>query len=414
MHLLRVRSFQGRIFLAILVVVLLPAGVAVAGGALTLKSIGTTTGTLGAWDAVAQSGRRLLDAIDSSGVADPTISAAADAHRQALSESVRFSRFYAFFVDRAVAALPLAALIVGLVVAALAFLTARRLARGFGRPVAELAGWTERIAREEPLPPEADDPADVEELRVLRSALRRMAGEIEDGRRRAVENARMRSWTNLARRVAHEIKNPLTPMRMAATTLAKGRDGPAAEAARVLVEEIERLDEMARTFSQYGKMPEGPRSLVDLGELLAGLATQHATASISVEVHAEGAVLVEAHYDALERAFRNLVMNAVEAQEGCPSGRVDVHVEKDETSAVVRVEDRGPGVPTELLDDIWNPDVTTKRRGTGLGLALVRQTMRHHEGEVAVANRPEGGAVFTVRLPLGPPEPPGTPTPPLA
>ena len=414
MHLLRVRSFQGRIFLAILLVVLLPAGVAVAGGALTLRSIGTTTGTLGAWDAVAQSGRRLLDAIDSSGVTDAAINEAADAHRQALSESVRFSRFYAFFVDRAVAALPLAALIVGLVVAALAFLTARRLARGFGRPVAELASWTERIAREEPLPPEADDPSDVEELRVLRSALRRMAGEIEEGRRRAVENARMRSWTNLARGVAHEIKNPLTPMRMAAATLAKGRDGPEAEAARVLVEEIERLDEMARTFSQYGKMPEGPRSRVDLGELLAGLATQHATPTVPVEVHAEGAVLVEAHYDALERAFRNLVMNAVEAQESCASGRVDVYVEKDETSAVVRVEDRGPGVPPELLDDIWNPDVTTKRRGTGLGLALVRQTMRHHEGEVAVANRSEGGAVFTVRLPLEHPEPAGTHTSPLA
>jgi signal transduction histidine kinase len=403
MHLLRVRSFQGRIFLAILLVVLLPAGVAVAGGALTLRSIGTTTGTLGAWDAVAQSGRRLLDAIDSAAVTDPVIAEAAAAHRQALSESVRFSRFYAFFVDRAVAALPVAALIVGLVVAALAFFTARYLARGFGRPVAELAGWTERIAREEPLPPEGDDASDVEELRVLRKALRRMAGEIDEGKRRAVENARMRSWTNLARRVAHEIKNPLTPMRMAAAALAKGRDGAEAEAARVLVEEIERLDEMARTFSQYGKMPEGPRSRVDLAELLAGLATQYASANVPVEVHADAAVLVDAHYDALERAFRNLVMNAVEAQEGCPSGRVDVYVEENGTSAAVRVEDRGPGVPPELLDDIWNPDVTTKRRGTGLGLALVRQTMRHHDGEVEVANRPEGGAVFTVRLPLGPP-----------
>lgn len=402
MHFPRVRSFQGRIFLAILLVVLVPAGVAVGGGVLTLRSIGTTTGTLGAWDAVAQSGRHLLDAIDSSRVADPAVRKAAAAHRQALSESVRFSRFYAFFVDKAIAALPLAALIVGLVVAALALFTARRLARSFGRPVAELAGWTERIAREEPLPPESDDASDVEELRVLRSALRRMAGQIEEGRRRAVENARMRSWSNLARKVAHEIKNPLTPMRMAAATLAKGREGPEAEAARILIEEIERLDEMARTFSQYGKVPEGPRSQVDLGELLAGLAKQHATQRVPVDVHADATVMVDAHYDALQRAFRNLVANAVQAQDGAAEARVDVYVEVDAAKAVVRVEDRGPGVPPEIVDEIWRPDVTTKRQGTGLGLAIVRQTIRHHGGDVAVTDRPGGGAVFTVRLPLAP------------
>ncbi|MCG6957188.1 MAG: HAMP domain-containing histidine kinase [Gemmatimonadetes bacterium] len=408
MHLPRVRSFQGRIFLAILLVVLVPAGVGVTGGVLTLRSIGTRTGTLGAWDAVAQSGRQLLDAIDSAGAMDPAVREAAAAHQQALSESVRFSRFYAFFVDRAVAALPLAALIAGLVVAALALFTARRLARGFGRPVAELAGWTELIAREEPLPPDDDDASEVEELRTLRLALRRMAEQIEDGRRRAVETARMRSWTHLARKVAHEIKNPLTPMRMAATTLARDRSGPQAEAARILIEEIGRLDEMARTFSQYGKMPEGPRSVVDLGELLGALAGRHATAGVPVEVHQSASVSVEAHYDALERAFRNLIVNAVEAQEDGTAGRVDVHVEVADGMAVVRVEDQGPGIPPEILEEIWNPDVTTKRRGTGLGLAIVRQTIQHDGGQVGAANRPEGGAAFTVVLPLYTPAPADT------
>jgi two-component system nitrogen regulation sensor histidine kinase NtrY len=400
MHLPRVRSFQGRIFLAILLVVLVPAGVGVAGGVLTLRSIGTRTGTLGAWDEVARSGRQLLDAIDSAGSTDPAVRHAAAAHQQALSESVRFSRFYAFFVDRAVAALPLAALIAGLLVAALALFTARRLARGFGRPVAELAGWTERIAREEPLPPEDDDASEVEELRTLRLALRRMADQIEDARRKAVETARMRSWTDLARKVAHEIKNPLTPMRMAATTLARDRSGPQAEAARILIEEIQRLDEMARTFSQYGKMPEGPRSVVDLGELVDSLAGQHATDQVPVEVHRSASVSVEAHYDALERAVRNLLVNAVEAQEESPTPRVDVYVETVDGMAVVRVEDRGPGIPPEILEEVWNPDVTTKRRGTGLGLAIVRQTILHHGGQVRATNRPEGGAVFTVVLPL--------------
>ncbi len=394
---LRVRSFQGRIFLAILVVVLAPAAVGVVGGMLTLRTIGTRTGTLGAWDAVAESGQTLLDAVDTAAASDSLLRAAAQKHRRALSESVRMSRVWTLLVERVVGALPAAALFAGLLVGALAFLAARLIARGFGRPVAELAGWTERIAREEPLPEPSDDETSVQELATLRDALRRMADQLEEGRRRTIENARMRSWTDFARKVAHEIKNPLTPMRMAAATLSRGREGPEAEAGRILREEIERLDDLARTFSQYGRIPEGPRSRVDLGELLTSLSSQHASEATPVEVRLDGSVEVEAHYDALERALRNLVVNAVEAQEG--GGRVDISLEGEPEWAVIRVEDEGPGVPEDLLEEIWNPDVTTKRHGTGLGLAIVRQTVFHHGGTVTASNRAGGGAAFEVRLP---------------
>ncbi len=402
MSLLRVRSFQGRIFIALLVVVLLPAAVAVGGGALTLRSIGTRSGTLGAWDAVAASGQALLDAVERSGAADPAVREAAARHREALSGSVRMSRLYTFVAQRVIRALPLVALVAGIAVAVLAFLTARLLSRGFGRPVAELAGWTERIAHGEPLPPASEESESVQELDTLRQALRRMAEQIEEGRRKAVENARMRSWANLARRVAHEIKNPLTPMSMAATALARGREGAEADAARVLLDEIRRLDELARTFSQYGRLPEGPRSRVDLGELVRMLGAQHGSERVPVQASTPAvSVVVDAHYDALERALRNLVLNAVEAQE-VSGGLVELTVAEEGGRALVRVEDRGPGIPPELLEEIWNPDVTTKSRGTGLGLALVRQTVNHHDGEVSVANRTGGGARFEVRLPLAP------------
>jgi len=396
---LRVRSFQGRIFLAILLVVFVPAAIGVVGGMLTLRSIGTRTGTLGAWDAVAATGQDLLDAVQRAEAGDSVLRQAAERHREALSESVRMSRVYALLAERAVQALPIVAVGAGLLVALLAFLTARFLSRGFGRPIAELAGWTERIARGEPLPAPSEGETPVEELATLRDALRRMADQLEEGRRRTIENARMRSWTDLARKVAHEIKNPLTPMRMAAVTLARGREGPEAEAGRILREEIDRLDELARTFSQYGRMPEGPRSRVDLGELLTSLSTQHASDATPIEVHLLGHVEVDAHYDALERALRNLILNAVEAHDG-EGGRVDVTLEADPAEAVIRVEDRGSGIPPELLEEIWNPDVTTKRHGTGLGLAMVRQTVAHHGGTVRAGNRPGGGATFEVRLPL--------------
>jgi signal transduction histidine kinase len=136
---------------------------------------------------------------------------------------------------------------------------------------------------------------------------------------------------------------------------------------------------------------------VDLLELMTGLASQHGSDAVPVNVSGE-AVLVHAHYDALERAFRNLVVNAVEAQDG--GGRVDISVSHTDGVARVLVEDRGPGVPAELRGEIWNPDVTTKHRGTGLGLAIVRQTVAHHGGTVAVRDRAGGGASFEVRLPV--------------
>jgi signal transduction histidine kinase len=349
---------------------------------------------------VAETGQGLLDAVERSGTPDPALREAAARHREALSGSVRMSRLYTFVAERVVRVLPLLALLAGLASAVLAFYAARLISRGFGGPVAELAEWTERIARGEPLPPASPTTESVEELATLRDALRRMATQLEEGRRKEIENARMRSWTDLARRVAHEIKNPLTPMRMAADSLTRGRTGAEAEMGRILLDEIRRLDELARTFSQYGRVPEGPRSLVDLGELLGALAAQHASDRVPIHVTAGPApVMVEGHYDALERAFRNLLLNAVEAQE-VVGGRVDVEVGTDLEGAWVRVDDRGPGIAPELMDEIWNPDVTTKRHGTGLGLAIVRQTAAHHGGRVSAGNRPEGGASFEVRLPL--------------
>jgi signal transduction histidine kinase len=294
------------------------------------------------------------------------------------------------------------------VIVGAALLTARWLSREFGRPIGELAGWTQRIAREEPLPPPSDSgDGDLSEIATLRSALRDMAEQIAEGRRRAVESARLRSWTTLARSVAHELKNPLTPMRMAAATLGRDREGAEAEAAAVLRQEIDRLDEMARTFSQYGRMPEGPPSRVAIRELLESLARQHESHAVPVVVSGEE-VEVLAHHAALERAIRNLLVNAVEAHEasrdeGAPPDDavvgVELSVRREEGWTVIRVADHGPGIPAELLEEIWNPDVTTKRRGTGLGLALVRQAVEHHGGSVSAANRDGGGAVFTLRLP---------------
>ncbi len=167
----------------------------------------------------------------------------------------------------------------------------------------------------------------------------------------------------------------------------------------MLLEEIARLDEMARTFSQFGKMPEGPPSEVDIAELLQLLVQQHEGVGPVLTFQPLGSLpLITAHYDALLRCFRNLLLNAIDA--AGDGGRVEMRAWLDGEWMKVEIQDTGPGLPPEHLEEIWEPDFTTKSLGTGLGLPMVRQTIAAHQGRVEGRNNPEGGAVFLVELPV--------------
>ena len=412
-------SFRFRVFLALLAMALLPTVLVLVTGTVAVRRVMSGAGTAGPWSEVAESGRVLLARVESAAPEDTLLLQAAADHREALSESLRFSRVYALVAERFVALLPAVAAILALLATVPALLLARTLSRSLAAPVRELAGWTDRIARSEPLPPpEAErGVASVEELGTLRGALRRMEAELGRARRSEVESARLRSWTEMARRVAHELKNPLTPMRMAALALARRNDPSTAAESEVLLEEIDRLDELARSFAQFGHMPEGPVSEVDLEELLEGIARRHTTIELPVRVDvAPGTPRIPGRYEALSRVFRNLVVNAVEAAAtpggagrtpdeggdtlgGGEGASVLVSLDPAGDGVRVRVVDTGPGIPEDLLHRIWTPDFTTKRRGSGIGLALVQQTVAAHMGTVTVENAAGGGAVFTVWLP---------------
>ena len=385
-------------------VAVVPVAVLIVAGTIGLGEAASNLGTAGPWTPVAESGQALLESIENTAIEDSTVAVAAREHQETLTNSVRLSRVYVVLIERALQLLPLLAVVIALLIGALAFYGARRLSRGLSRPIHDLVGWTKRIAKHEPLPdPNTDEGREVREFATLRTSLRDMATELEEGRRREVEQARLRSWTEMARRVAHELKNPLTPMRIAAVTVARMDDPSAATAGEVLIEEISRLDEMARTFSQFGRMPEGPPSQVDMKELLTALSEQHGNEETAVVARVQGDLpLIEGHYDALLRAFRNLVLNALDAAGA--GGEVSLTASPMDDGVQVLIRDTGPGIPHDLLDRIWEPDVTTKSRGTGLGLPLVRQTIQMHGGSVEATTRDEGGAEFRVYLPSKMPE----------
>ncbi len=397
---IKIKSFQRRILLALMGIGLVPAVLFILLGTFTARWTLNTAGTAGPWSSLAESGQTLLDAVARAEVEDSTVLDAARAHEEALSQSLRQSRIFELLADRALTLLPVIALLLALLILALAYWAARQLSRGFSRPIDDLVGWTELIGKGRPLPPPG--PADtrgVKEFMLLRTALRNMAEDLEEGRKEAIHAAKLRTWTDMARKVAHELKNPLAPMRMAAATVNMMETPSAREAAKVLMEEIDRLDEMARTFAQFGRMPEGPPSEVDIEELLSTLVVQHKDLGPKLSfAPPSGLPRVTAHYDALLRCFRNLLLNAVEA--AGRDGEVMLRAWAGDGSVNVEIHDSGPGIPPDVLDQVWEPEYTTKSRGTGLGLPMVRQTIAFHRGRVGCRNHPDGGAVFWVELPV--------------
>jgi nitrogen fixation/metabolism regulation signal transduction histidine kinase len=403
MAVLRKRSFERRLFGWLLVLSVLPALLVLAGslavGARTLGLIGT----LGPWERVADSGRALIDAAESS-PSDSVLTAAAERHREELSNSLVQANRWSFLEERLVAAAPLLAGIAILVLVLAALVVSRMLAREMASPINDLVAWAGRLGRGESLPPQNGhgrfrEPAEIE---VLRGALRHASNEIETARRLDLEAERTRAWGEMARRVAHEMKNPLTPLKLAAHRISRqAPDDPALlDAAMVIREETERLDELARGFAALGRPAPGPATEVDLRELLASLLETDVPEPVRhTIVVAEGTCSVHGHYDALQRAFRNLIRNAVEAvQEGGGTG-IEVGIEEEGDLLRVAIRDDGPGIPPDLTEAIFEPDRTLKARGTGLGLAIVRQVAAAHGGNAAGRNRDDGrGAEFIVRL----------------
>ena len=221
------------------------------------------------------------------------------------------------------------------------------------------------------------------------------------------EAERLSAFRESARQVAHELKNPLTPIRFAVEQLRRRQsDLPAglSDAVDVLSTESARLEAMARSFAQFGKLPEGPPSDVDLGDLLREAVRTtvppHLACTVTV---ADGLPLLYGHHDALSRAVGNVLLNAVEA---CGArGSLALHVgllELDgRREVVVAVRDSGIGIPPERLATIWEPYVTHKAGGTGLGLAIVRQTVLAHGGRVKAESAPGSGTEIRLIFPAG-------------
>jgi len=396
--------FRRRIFLILVVMTVVPTVLAVAGWVLSVRRLLPAAGARASTERVAATARALLEGVDTLHLTVPE-RALLRQHLDEVSASVSLARRAETFLRYYTAGFAVVVLLLGAAVLYAAVNVAGHLSRQLSRPIDELVGWTAFIRRREPLPARGG-PASrgAPEFEALRQALRELAAALVAARERELEAERLRAFREVARRVAHEIKNPLTSMRIAVDQIRRTvgpLDGRTETAVQVLEAETDRLERLAKEFAEFGRLPEGPQSEIDVVELLAELGRSGVPEGVRVNVDANGGPHgLLGHYEPVRRAFANLYRNASEAMQG--RGAIDVIVTGDADGLAVTIADHGPGIPAELRHRVFEPYFTTKADGTGLGLALVRNTLEAHRGAISLSETPGGGATFSIVFPSSP------------
>jgi len=223
------------------------------------------------------------------------------------------------------------------------------------------------------------------------------------------------AWGEVARRLAHEIKNPLTPIQLSAERMRrKYLDTMSPEDAQVLdrathtiVQQVESMKEMVNAFSDYARAPDMDIERFDVAELAHEVVdlyrAQESSVTISVQVDPTMPKL-EADIGRIRQILHNLIRNSIEALETRNDGEIELSVSAGEYEGIdvinIRVEDNGPGFETGAIAQVFDPYVTSKPKGTGLGLAIVKKLVEEHAGTIRAGNRREGGAVISIRLPV--------------
>jgi two-component system nitrogen regulation sensor histidine kinase NtrY len=223
---------------------------------------------------------------------------------------------------------------------------------------------------------------------------------------------RIAAWQEIARRLAHEIKNPLTPIQMAMDTLRKTWKKQHPDFAEILdestttvLQEADRLKHIVSEFSDFARMPKPEFGRVDLNEIVRSVTALYVGGEAPVEVKLVDTLPeLDADRDQLNQVVLNLVENARDAISKKSNGKIVVSTRMGDANdrAMLVVEDNGPGVPPDLKDKVFAPYFTTKhaKGGTGLGLAIVHRIVSDHGGRITITDAKGGGAKFAIELPL--------------
>jgi len=249
-----------------------------------------------------------------------------------------------------------------------------------------------------------------DEVSVLARSFNHMTEQLTTQREKLVQSERVAAWRELARRLAHELKNPLFPLQLTVENLVRARRLPELEFDEVFDEstetlsmEIANLKTIIGRFSDFSKMPQPHPERIEAGEVLARACALYASgglenSKIKLEKKiANEAMPLMADPELLHRALSNLVLNAMDAMPN--GGTLTISAEPVGETVEIRVADTGEGLTPEECDRLFTPYYTTKQHGTGLGLAIVQSVVADHAGTIAVESGTGKGATFVITLP---------------
>jgi len=269
-----------------------------------------------------------------------------------------------------------------------------------------VAGELEQEVGHLEVTPQADLPAIQKQLDVIADRMRRVMQELHQARQETMRAERLAAVGELAAGVAHELRNPLTSVKLLIQTMQhRLRESMPPQTFDIVLEEISRMETTIQGLLDFARPPKLQRARHDLRQivrravnLIEGNARQN---RVALATHfADEPVWVNADAEQLHQVCINLLLNGIESM--TTGGAFDIHVAGDEATAVARVrfEDSGAGIPDDVLPRLFEPFVTSKDRGTGLGLAVSRRIVTNHSGRLLAENRPSGGAALTIELPL--------------
>ncbi|HET9326463.1 MAG TPA: ATP-binding protein [Candidatus Eisenbacteria bacterium] len=310
--------------------------------------------------------------------------------------------------DRTIITLQLTAALLGLLGVIIAVVLGVMWSSQVSRPVVTLAAFADRLSRgewEEPLALKS-----VGELQTLVAALERMRGDLRRYREQLVIGERHAAWSQMARKVAHEIKNPLTPIAISISDLKrsyeqKRPDFPQVldQAVRTVGEEVHALKRLLEEFSELGRFPAPVFAPCDVADLFADLEALYSREAsegrlLIDRAQLDGALAADAAQ--LRQALVNLVKNGLEAIDG--DGRVTLAAAARDGGVEITVSDTGPGLSAEQRAHLFVPGFTTKTSGSGLGLTIVERIVHDHGGTVVAEAAGGGGTTFRIFLPRRP------------
>lgn len=291
-----------------------------------------------------------------------------------------------------------------ILLALLAIYAAKVLSRGISEPIKELVVGMQRVAGgdlSKPVEVKAKD-----EIKFLIESFNTMSGDLKTSQEKLVQAERLAAWQDVARRVSHEIRNALTPIQLSLRRLQNQMQDDKKRADNqslsVIQEEVESLRRISEEFSQFARMPQISRMPENVNDILQNLATL-----IEAEPHAislkldldENIPELKIDRDQMKRALHNLIKNSIDASSVGDSVLIESrNIEAENYSAKITIQDQGSGIAPDVLEKIFEPYFTTKKRGMGLGLSIVKRIIEDHDGKITFESEVNKGTTVTILL----------------